>query len=212
MSLDTSKQLKRLTRPTVWRPPKSTANSPTEGKISQRISGYSRLPGDTYQTPGWVTRCLLPHIPQRSTIWEPACGEGKMSGELGVAGHNVLASDILTGRDFLTWDPGCIDGIVTNPPYSQARQFIERALGLTRAYAGFVAMLLRTDYDHAHTRRSLFVQPPFAKKVVLTRRIRWIENSNGSPSFNHAWYLWDWTHEGEPVIVYEPQLIEDGDG
>ena len=25
-----------------------------------------------------------------------------------------------------------------------------------------------------------------------------------SPSFNHAWFIWDWTHEGAPVIAYGP--------
>jgi hypothetical protein len=35
-----------------------------------------------------------------------------------------------------------------------------------------VAMLLRTDFDHAATRAHLFAsRPMFAKKVVLTKRI-----------------------------------------
>jgi len=45
-------------------------------------------------------------------------------------------------------------------------------------------MLLRTDFDHAASRRHLFVDcAMFAKKVVLTKRIRWFEDSNGSPAF-----------------------------
>jgi len=44
-----------------------------------------------------------------------------------------------------------------------------------------VAMLLRTDFDHAKTRWHLFSDcPAFACKIVLTKRIRWIENSTGS--------------------------------
>jgi len=26
---------------------------------------------------------------------------------------------------------------------------------------------------------------------VLTKRIPWFEGSNGSPSFNHCWMIWD---------------------
>ena len=64
-------------------------------------------------------------------------------------------------------------------------------------------MLLRTDFDHAASRAHLFADcAMFAKKVVLTKRIRWFENSNGSPSFNHCWMIWDRQHRGPPTLAY----------
>jgi hypothetical protein len=64
-------------------------------------------------------------------------------------------------------------------------------------------MLLRADFDSAATRRHLFADcPAFAKKVVLTKRIRWIEGSTGSPSFNHAWFLWDQRNSDVPRLSY----------
>ena len=48
-----------------------------------------------------------------------------------------------------------VDAIVTNPPYISATRFIEHALRLMSG-GGKVAMLLRTDFDHAKTRRHLF--------------------------------------------------------
>jgi hypothetical protein len=64
-------------------------------------------------------------------------------------------------------------------------------------------MLLRTDFDHAASRRHLFADcAMFAKKVVLTKRIRWFEDSNGSPSFNHCWMIWDRQHHGPPTLTY----------
>ena len=42
----------------------------------------------------------------------------------------------------------------------------------------------------------------FAKRVVLTKRIRWFEDSNGSPSFNHCWMIWDRRHRGPPTLAY----------
>jgi hypothetical protein len=42
----------------------------------------------------------------------------------------------------------------------------------------------------------------FSKKVVLTKRIRWFEDSNGSPSFNHCWMIWDRQHRGPPTLAY----------
>ena len=83
------------------------------------------------------------------------------------------------------------------------------ALKLTAPVKGFVAMLLRCDFDHAKRRAYLFADcPQFAKKVVLTRRIVWFVEADGkpkaSPSFNHAWFLWDWQHAGPPVVTYGP--------
>jgi hypothetical protein len=91
-------------------------------------------------------------------------------------GFDVIGSDITQGVDFLRQTlPPRVDAIVSNPPYALAREFIERALSLMHP-RGVVAMLLRTDYDHAASRRHLFAEcPAFAKKLVLTRRIRWFD-------------------------------------
>ena len=82
-------------------------------------------------------------------------------------------------------------------------QFIERGLSLT-ASDGLVAMLLRTDFDHAKSRQHLFQHPAFSKKLVLTKRIKWFEDSKGQPSFNHAWFVWDYRHKGPPTLAYGP--------
>lgn len=176
--------------------------------MSQRDSGYERKERDLYETPEWVTLALLPHLPRRPTlIWEPACGGGKMVRALTAARLNITirASDIGMGTDFLDKANSTnADAIITNPPYGQACEFIWQAMVLTRAIGGFSAMLLRTDFDHAKTRAHLFDREQFAKKVVLRKRIRWFEGTTGSPSFNHAWFIWDWKHQGPPTLAYGP--------
>lgn len=174
-------------------------------QVSQRDSGYERKERDLYETPAWVTEALVPHIHKRiENIWEPAAGSGKMVRALISSGFNVTSSDIDDGTDFLDASgPPHYSAIITNPPYILALEFIERSLALTKPRWGFVAMLLRTDYDHAATRGHLF-RPPFSKKVVLTKRIQWFEGSKGSPSFNHAWFIWDWKHSGPPTLAYGP--------
>jgi hypothetical protein len=175
--------------------------------MSQRDSGYERKERDLYETPEWVTHSLLPHLPKFLNVWEPACGSGKMCRALAWAGHPVIATDIDRGFDFRSCPPPeqFFKAIITNPPYELASEFIRRSLSLTEAIPGIVAMLLRTDFDHAQTRRDLFAQHrAFAKKLVLTKRIKWFEDSKGQPSFNHAWFIWDWRHEGPPTLAYGP--------
>jgi methylase of polypeptide subunit release factors len=123
---------------------------------------------------------------------------------LQAADLHVTASDITSGENFLSAKARPVECIVTNPPYALAQEFIEHALELMKP-DGIVAMLLRCDFDHAKTRQHLFGKcPQFAMKLVLTKRIRWIENSIGSPSFNHAWFLWSWKHQGPPTLAYGP--------
>jgi len=184
--------------------------------MSQRDSTYERKPRDFYATPAWVTAAALPHLPLRleleaGAIWEPACGNGDMVRVLEQAGFTVVASDITDGDDFL-FMMGIIPpvkAIITNPPYNLAHEFCEHALRLTKRTHGVVAMLLGSDFDYAKSRASLFRDcPQFAKKIALTKRIVWFVEDNGkpkaSPSENHAWYVWDWKHEGPPTIGYAP--------
>lgn len=119
--------------------------------MSQRISGYAREANDRYETPEWVTLALIPHIPPIKTVWEPACGSGKMIRALQTAGFEVIGSDIAGGVDFLKQTMRQSDAIITNPPYTLAAEFIVKA----RAPAPLVCMLLRTDYDHAIVGNSL---------------------------------------------------------
>ena len=180
--------------------------------MSQRDSGYARKERDLYETPEWVTEALLPHLPrQLMHIWEPAQGSGKMARALVASGALITGSDIESGDDFLL-RPLChvmVDSIITNPPYDLATAFCEHALKLVERRGGIVAMLLRTDFDHAKGRAHIFSDcPAFAKKVVLRKRIVWFEPEPGakgkSPSFNHAWFIWDWKHEGAPTLAYGP--------
>jgi hypothetical protein len=156
-----------------------------------------------YETPAWVTLALVPHLPKISgKVWEPACGSGKMVAALRQAGLDVIGGGIADGADFLGQPAKSgIGAIITNPPCALAREFIERALDFNGVRV--VAMLLRADFDHAATRAHLFDGcPMFAKKVVLTKRIRWFEDSRGSPSFNHCSMIWDRLHRGPPTLAY----------
>jgi hypothetical protein len=194
--------------------------------MSQRNSGYLRQEADNYATPAWVTRALIPHIPERiRKIWEPAAGEGAMATALRERPKTaVIATDIRPGNGMPTsnipvnfLESGMTaPAIITNPPFYLAQEFIERALELTAGDDGFVAMLLRSDFDHAKSRRHLFLNnPAWTKRLVLTRRIVWFVDPltgkpKASPSVNHSWFCFDHQHKGAPTIAYyvENKVLE----
>jgi hypothetical protein len=176
-------------------------------------AGFERAARDAYFTEPWVTRALLmalePELRSRAqTIWEPACGDGRMVKEIANAGYSVLASDIHDYGyphtrlwDFLTERPaGPLSVVITNPPFDLARQFIVRALEVTEPLKGIVAILQRHEFDAPKTNRPLFMWP-FSRKLILPRRPRWTDGADkASPRFPYAWYVWDWAHEGLPLI------------
>ncbi len=100
----------------------------------------------------------------------------------------------------------CVANIVTNPPYKQACDFVERALVLIRPVEGKVAMLLRNEWDSASTRQHLFSKHAhLALKLVLTKRPVWFPNREhkASPRHNFSWFVWDWKHEGPAEIRWD---------
>lgn len=181
--------------------------------MSQRNSGYLRREADLYETPAWVTHALCAQFGVAGQrVWEPACASGQMASVLSGSKASVRRTDISIdpSQDFLALNDALdCNIIITNPPYELAREFCEHALGLMQPARGAVAMLLRTDFDNAVSRAHLFGGcPAFSKKLVLTKRIAWFVEADGkpkaSPSFNHAWYIWDWKHQGPPTISYGP--------
>lgn len=181
--------------------------------MSQRDSGFDKIRNDFYATPEWVTECLMIEESFSNYILEPASGQGHISDHLLFNGFFVSCVDIIDHEtvdiccDFLMYS-NPTDNVITNPPYGNggrlAMRFIEQSLKITQPRQGKVAMLLRADFDSGKTRSHLFANcPAFKKRLVLTDRIAWANiEQTATPSVNHAWFIWDWNHVGEPTITY----------
>jgi ParB/RepB/Spo0J family partition protein len=161
---------------------------------------------DFFATPPWSTRALMervfPHlnIVPSGTFWEPAAGEGHMSGVLAEYAR-VHASDIHDyGQhldqvvDFLdlTGKAPEADWIITNPPFGDKTvPFVLRALDL--AHVG-VAMFVRLQWLEGIERyESIFRDHPptfvcpFVERVNLCKG-RW--DPDGTTATAYAWLVW----------------------
>jgi hypothetical protein len=172
--------------------------------MSQRLSGFARLPDEQYATiENWPVRALLTHLPVRAA-WDPCEGDGSLLTALQHCGIEAVG----TGHEFFAihTPPVEVDAIVMNSPYGERRcgelavRFLEHALTLPVQY---IAALLPIDFDSAISRQHLFRRcPSFIGKIVLLGRLRWIPDSTGSPSTNHCWGLWDRANVEAPTIRY----------
>lgn len=142
-------------------------------------------------------------------IWEPCDGLGHISDTLTWHGYEVRRSDIETrGRDinaidFLTYNGEPWHGdIITNPPYSQATEFIQKALAVVTDGCK-VAMWLRLLFLEGKSRKALFKQYPPKRIWVSSSRIPCGKNGEfGASVMAYAWYIWEKGHKGETIIKW----------
>jgi hypothetical protein len=80
---------------------------------------------DDIETPDWLAKALVAHFRPSGRVLEPCRASGRI--------FRLLPSgaewcEIKEGRDFLSTPLGRYDWIITNPPWSQIRPFLRRAM------------------------------------------------------------------------------------
>ncbi len=172
---------------------------------------------DFFPTPPWAARAgleLIKQIEERRgmnastmTMLEPAAGEGHIADPAREYFASVFVNDIhcyplhgynrsghaCWGEDFLTWEspPKC-DWIITNPPFMNAADFVER--GLQVATRGVAVLCRQAFIESAKRFKLLFGQPnpltvfaPFAERVPMQLG-EW--DPQGSTATAYAWFIW----------------------
>lgn len=182
--------------------------------IGERGVGRNKKRRNDQSTPPEVTRALLDMVKFNGTVWEPACGEGRMARVIEEYRYRVSASDIRytgfgqSGVDFLRDQYGTrsFDNIITNPPFDVAEEFIFRALELARHK---VAMFLRLNFlESGHRYETMFNgHTPLSEVLVFSSRVtllKPIKRENGrkkaTKAVSYAWFVWDKKHKGPPII------------
>lgn len=158
----------------------------------------SRVENDYYATPFEATEAILSREELHGSILEPAAGEGHISKVLREYYPNsqIISTDlvqrddrfgcgIVGGVDFLTENyPEKFNNVITNPPFSLAKEFAEKALEVSTG------------------------------KVILFAKIQFLEglqplrnglevDENGKPwssTMCFAWFVWEHGYTGEPCI------------
>lgn len=179
------------------------------------LNSTKRNKNDYYQTPYSMTRQLLEVENFEGKILEPCCGAGAIVKVLRDYDKSIDYCDLnnefsLTGifknfKDFINDDFDRYDNIITNPPFSLAKEFILKAKEITN---NKIAMLLPLNYLHGVTRyNEIYLDRKFPLKAVyvfcrygmLEETIR-DDGSYRTGMMVYAWYIWDKDYKGEPII------------
>lgn len=102
-------------------------------------------------------------------------------------GYDVVGTDLLTGQDYMMWEPEAWDVAVTNPPYTYKRWFLERAYMLGKPFAFLLPL---TTFD-GKQRQALF-RTYGIEVIFMPDRINFeTPSGRGKRSwFSTAWFTW----------------------
>ena len=161
---------------------------------------------DFYETPYSLTRKFLDveYFNKNATVCEPACGKGAITRVLKEYWDENLVTAYDQEVNFL-WETGTYDYIITNPPFSIASEFIQKAKQVAK---GKFALLLPLSYLHGKQRYDeIYSDREYGlKKVyVFTRYPMLGESLREDGKYKtgmmvYAWFVWESGHSGLPMI------------
>ena len=190
------------------------------GKLAGGNPENGRVENDYYATnPKAVEMLLTKYTFDAATILEPCVGGGHIANAI----NNFFANQrVITGldlvdrgypntivQDFLTWETDRkFEGIITNPPFSLAQEFIEKGMELLTD-DGQMAMFLKIQFLEGAKRKEFFEKyPPKYIYVFRNRMATWNNGNEVDPNTGkrwattmcHAWFIWEKCSKTEPII------------
>ena len=165
-----------------------------------------RKKSDFYETPYTLTRKFLDveYFNKNSTVCEPACGGGAITRVL----KEHWEDDKVTAYDQETnflWETGEYDYIITNPPFSIAFEFIQRAKLVAKSKFAFLLPLSylhgKKRFDEIYSDRTYGLE----RVYVFTRYPMLGETLREDGKYNtgmmvYAWYVWTNGYSGLPTV------------
>mgnify|MGYP000970088563 FL=1 len=160
---------------------------------------------DFYATDKRAIEELLNREKFRTTVYEPACGQGHIGKVLKEYGYKVKATDICYRGygeerevDFIIGTEATLD-IVTNPPYFCADKFIKHALEISKSGTK-IAMLFRLAFLEGQKRYEMFKKYPPERVYVFSKRLNCAKNAEfekyKSSAIAFAWFVWEVGYTG----------------
>lgn len=136
---------------------------------------------DEVYTPEIAIMSLLPHLNKEQVIWECCYGQGDLKRHFEKHGFKVVGNP---GEDFFKTEHEC-DVIITNPPYSNKREFIARALELNKPFAFLVPITTLEGKRSAEIFKDKQIQ-----LIIPNKRINFMPDQKGS------WFAVMWLTHG----------------
>ena len=196
----------------------------TGSQLAGGNSSYGRVDYDFYATDPKDTINFLKTLRRDGVTFpgnkflEPAAGAGHIveASKAVLPNAEWVTCDIVERGFPLTYKDDYIahgfserfDGIITNPPFALACEYIEKSLSILND-KGILALFLKIQFLECENRKNLFdMFPPKYVYVLRYRAKLWANGlsfnpTTGKPWANtiaFAWYVWEKNNKSEPII------------
>jgi ParB-like chromosome segregation protein Spo0J len=165
--------------------------------------GNHRRENDRYFTPLCEIDALLDVERFPGETLDPCAGDGRIVKRMRRRGCKVVGTDIDNGTDFFASGMDA-DNIVTNPPWGQKDAFILLAMKRTRRKIALLLPLFALSginrREQVYSNRSF----PLKCVYVISHRLQFDPDANGSSTLVGGWFVWDRKARGEPVVRWLP--------
>lgn len=147
-----------------------------------KLDKIANSKNDEFYTPLYAVKPIAKYISSGSVIWCPFDTESSWFVKYFTAkGHHVIASHIDTGIDFFTCSVPECDYIISNPPYSQKTEVLERLFKIGKPFAMLLGVV---GLFESQKRFNLFKYNEF-EIMYLNRRVAYFRNySDQKPSIH----------------------------
>lgn len=183
--------------------------------ISATNRGSKRVESDFYATPiSVVNKFLEHHKLQNGAILECTAGNGNIVEAIYKKGYRNLITSVEIRNeyenlkrysneiyidDFLIWQPKVeYKTIISNPPYSLAKEIIEKCFELANINTEII-MLLRLAFLESKKRYEFWQQHPVNKLYILSERPSF--TGKGTDATAYAWFVWDGSDKQEIKVI-----------
>lgn len=186
--------------------------------LAGKSQSRERVEDDYYATNPKALDMLFASEPFGSGSYlEPCAGEGHLSKRIIKLVPDAQVDSIdITDRgldgvivaDFLEYETDKrYDYLITNPPYSLGKEFVEKGLTLLKD-GGKMAMFMKIQFLEGEKRKVLYKNNPPKYVYVFTKRMGTFRNGSevdekGKPwatTVCYAWFVWEKGYTGEPIV------------
>lgn len=150
---------------------------------------YSRGANDECYTPAYGVTPIIKYIPKDAIVWCPFDTEHSEFVKQISHNHRVVYSHIDAGQDFFTYEPNEWDVIVSNPPFTNKRQFFERALSFNKPFA----LIMANTWLNDAAPKQLFMDKDL-QLLMFDKRMEFIQPNgvkSGKITFSSSYYCWN---------------------
>ena len=192
---------------------------------------------DFYATDPVAIEWLIKLEPQITNVWECFVGTGNLAEPLRREGKLKAISDLVDrgyypegiitsyGKDFLQMTKIWKGDIVSNPPYAEAKVWVQHCLDLIQE-GHYLALFMKITFLEGKERKKFFEDNPPIRVWVSSSRIPCAKNNkfqvvkkdkdgnpkldkNGNPIMEkvssatcYCWFIWQKGYKGDTVIKW----------